>query len=133
MADIDARLAALPAPVRLVFFTQTFGCDTCLPARQLVDRIAAASDQITVQEHNFMLDKDEVAVYGIDRVPAIAIVGATDVGIRYYGIPTGFEVESVIGAIEIAANEMPKFGDTARATIEALDRDIRIQVFVTPT
>ena len=133
MADIDARLAALPAPVRLVFFTQTFGCDTCLPARQVIDQIAAFSDQITVEEHNIVLDKDEVAKYGVDRVPAIAIVGAEDVGIRYYGIPAGFEVESIVSAIEMVASGAPELGEAARATLDALDRDVSIQVFVTPT
>ena len=133
MADIDARLAALPAPVRLVFFTQTFGCDTCLQARQVIDQIAALSDQITVEEHNSVLDKDEANKYVVNRVPAIAIVGVEDVGIRYYGVPAGFEVESIVGAIEIVATEPPEFGDTARTVIDALDRDVNIQVFVTPT
>ena len=41
--DLEAELANITAPVTLVFFTQTFGCETCLPARQVVDRVASLS------------------------------------------------------------------------------------------
>ena len=48
------RLAVLPEPVRLVFFTQTFGCDFCLRARQVIDEIASLSKQIAVEEYNWL-------------------------------------------------------------------------------
>ena len=95
-AGVDAakaRLAAVAAPIRLVVFTQTFGCDTCYEARQVADQMASLSDQITVEEHDLVLDKDEVAKYQVDQVPVIAVVSERDVGIRYYGVPAGFEVE----------------------------------------
>ena len=85
--DVEARLASLASPVRLVFFTQTFGCDSCLVARQVVDQVAALSEQVSVEEVNLVLDKDLVAQYGVDRAPAIAVVGETDLGIRYFGAP----------------------------------------------
>ena len=44
LPDIAARLAAVVTPVRLVVFTQTFGCDTCYEARQTADQIASLSE-----------------------------------------------------------------------------------------
>ncbi len=142
-ARLESRLAAITTPVRLVFFTQTFGCDSCLMARQMVDRIAAASDQLTVVEHNLVLDKEEAARYGVDRAPALAVVGADvgDLGIRYYGVPAGFEVESIVEAIElvaaggaaaVAAGKSALSDETLDA-VDALDRDVNLRVFVTPT
>ena len=131
--DLRKRLALLPAPVRLVFFTQTFGCDSCLPARVAVDRIAALSDRVTVEEHNLVLDRDKAAEYGVDRAPALAVVGARDAGIRYYGAPAGYEVESLVDAIEIAAGGGAALSAESLAAVAALDRPVRIQVFVTPT
>ena len=131
--DVEARLANLPAPARLLFFTQTFGCDTCLPARQVADQIASFSDQITVEEYNLVLDKEKVAEYGIDKVPAIAVVGAEDLGLRYYGVPAGYELGALVDAIELAVGGDPDLSTESVSALAALDRAVNIQVFVTPT
>ena len=133
LPDIAARLAAVVTPVRLVVFTQTFGCDTCYEARQTADQIASLSERISVEEHNLVLDKNEVVEYQIDRVPAIAVVSEEDVGLRYYGVPTGFEVESLVSAIEIVAGIAPTVNVATQSALDELDRDLRICVFVTPT
>src|SRR3954468_18685373 len=87
----------LPRPVRLLFFTQTLGCETCLQTRQILDELPELSDRITIEEVNFVLDKDRTAKYGIDRVPGIAVVGVDESGteqdsrIRFLGAPAGYE------------------------------------------
>ena len=132
-SEIAARLGAVAVPIRLVVFTQTFGCDTCYEARQVADQMASLSEQITVEEHNLVLDKDEVSKYQVDQVPVIAVVAERDVGIRYYGVPAGFEVESLVSAIEVVAGLAPAVSVSAQSVLDALDRDVRISVFVTPT
>ena len=131
--DLQRRLAALSSKVRLVFFTQTFGCDICLPARQAADRIAALSEQVTVEEHNLVLDREQVAEYGVEWAPALAVVGAQDAGMRYYGIPDGYEIESLVDAIEIAGGGGPTLGDDSLDALDTLERDVHLRVFVTPT
>ena len=131
--DLAARLAALPAAVRLVFFTQTFGCDTCLPARQVVVQIASLSDQITVEEYNIVLDKDEVSTYRIERAPAVAVVGDRDLGLRFYGVPGGYEMASIVEAVLLAATGDVSLSPESLAAIAAVDRPIDLKVFVTPT
>jgi alkyl hydroperoxide reductase subunit AhpF len=131
--DLQQRLAALSSPVRLIFFTQTFGCDTCLPARQAADRIAALSEMISVEEHNLVLDRERVAEYGVEWAPALAVVGERDAGMRYYGIPDGYEIESLVDAIEIVGGGGPALSDDTLDALDALDRDVHLRVFVTPT
>src|ERR1051326_5799920 len=65
-------------PVRLLFFTQTLGCETCLQTKQILDELPALSGNITVEEVNFILEPDRAKAYEIDRVPAVAIVGQDD-------------------------------------------------------
>ena len=131
--DLAARLAALSAPVRLVFFTKTLGCDTCLPARQAVDQIASLSDQITVEEHDFVLDTDEVTTHRIERVPAVAVVGDRDLGLRFYGVPGGYEMASIVDAVLLAATGAVGLSPESLAAIAVVDRPIDLKVFVTPT
>ena len=130
---MEARLANLPAPARLLFFTQTFGCETCVLARQVVDRVASLSDQISVEEFNLVLDKDQVETYGIQRAPAIAVVGDADTGIRFYGVPEGHELVSLVESILLVASGDSGLSDDSRAAIAAVEQPIDIQVFVTPT
>ena len=132
-SDLQRRLAALSSPVRLVFFTQTFGCDPCLPARQAADRIASLSEFVTVEEHNLVLDREQVAEYGVEWAPALAVIGANDAGMRYYGIPDGYEIESLVDAIEIAAGGGPALSDDSLDALDSLQRDVHLRVFVTPT
>ena len=132
--DVIDRLAALPEAVRLVFFTQTFGCDTCLQAEQVVDEIARLSERVSVEKYNLVLDREEAAAYGIDRAPAVAIVGAADQGLRYYGTPAGHELQSVVDAILVAgggAGDGGGLGPASLAAAAAVDRPVDIKVFVT--
>ncbi len=132
-ADLEAALADLAAPVKLLFFTQTFGCDTCVPARRIVDRLAALSEHITVEEFNLVLDNDAVRTWGILRAPAIAVVGEADTGIRFYGVPEGHELISLVDAVLLVASRDSGLSDESRARLAEIDEPVDIQVFVTPT
>ena len=123
---------ALPSPVRLVFFTQTFGCETCPQARQVVDDIARRSARVSVEEHNLVLDREQAAAFGIERAPGIAIVGPRDLGLRYYGTPAGHELRSLADAVALAGGAAGGgLAPASLAALAALDRPLDIKVFVT--
>ena len=48
-------------------------------------------------------------------------------------MPTGFEVESLVTAIEVVAGLVPTVSAPTQSVLNELDRDIHICVFVTPT
>ena len=131
--DLEAALGDLAAPVKLVCFTQTFDCESCLPARRLVDRVAALSEQLTVEEFNIVLDKGQADTYGIERVPAVAVVGETDTGIRFYGVPDGHELVSLVQAILLVAAGDSGLSDESLSQVAGIEQAVDIQVFVTPT
>lgn len=134
--DIVELLRGLKHPVRLLFFTQTFECETCLPTRQLLDEIVADCDRVTLEEYNVLLDHDQVAAYGVDRAPTVAVVGEPgqpDTGIRFVGIPAGYEFQSLLDAILMVSNRTSGLSDAARALLATVEVPIKLQVFVTPT
>ena len=132
-ARVREMLASLPNPVRLVFFTQTLNCETCEPTKQILGEVAELSGQITVEEHNFLLEGELAATYGIDRVPAIAVVGAQDYGIRFLGIPSGYEFMSLLDAIQIVSAGDSGLNEASRALLASVESPLALQVFVTPT
>src|SRR5512142_2430980 len=94
---VQQMLGAMAGPVRLLFFTQTLNCDTCVQTRQILDEIVPLSDNLSLEERNFILDKEGVEAYGVERVPAIVVLaGERDTGIRFYGAPTGYEFSSLL-------------------------------------
>jgi hypothetical protein len=141
--QIQQAFADLKSDVRLVFFTQTLNCETCDIAKQILDEVATLSPRVTVEEHNFLLEKAEAAALGIDRVPGIAILGApredADAGtpdprIRMYGAPHGYEFASLLdGILLVGRAEEDGLSSTSKALLSSLTRPVHIQVFVTPT
>jgi alkyl hydroperoxide reductase subunit AhpF len=124
--------------VRLVLFTQSLGCESCTLARQILDELVSLSDKLTLEEVNLVLDKDKAAPYGVDRVPAIAVMGAGDPGIRFYGAPSGYEFTSLLDAILLVSGAEHGLGadglsEDTLARVAAIDEPVDIQVFVTPT
>ena len=132
-ARVREMLAGLPGPVRLVFFTQTLNCETCEPTKQILGELADLSEQITVEEHNLLLEGELAAAYGIDRVPAIAVVGAQDHGIRFLGMPSGYEFMSLLNAVQVVSAGDSGLNATSRAMLATLESPLALQVFVTPT
>lgn len=123
----------LVGPVRLVMFTQTIECEFCAETRQIVEEVAALSDKITAEIYNFVTDKDKAEDYGIDKIPAIAIIGDKDYGIRFYGIPSGYEFTSLFeDIIDVSRGESGLLEPTKTALAQ-LKEPVHIQVFVTPT
>ena len=131
--------AEMTSKVRLLFFTQTLDCETCLQTRQILDELPPLSDRITIEEKNFVLEKDAAAQYGVDRVPTIAVVGYQDGGrerdsrIRFVGAPAGYEFMSLVRAVMLVGGVKSNLTDENRKRIEAVDKPIVMQVFTTPT
>jgi alkyl hydroperoxide reductase subunit AhpF len=55
------------------------------------------------------------------------------VGVRYDGLPWGYELASLVGAIVEAGSAEPTLQPESLAALEELDRDLALDVFVTPT
>ena len=127
--------------VRLLFFTQTIGCDTCLETRQILDELPPLSDKISIEEVNLVLERDKAQEYGIDRAPAIAIlrgpngdgVQPDDSRMRFLGAPSGYEFMSLVQAILLAGGRASMLTETSRQKLAGVDRPLNLQVFTTPT
>ena len=131
--DVRTQLAALTGPVTLVNFTQELACQYCRENEQLLREVAALSDKITLEVYNFQLDKTQVSRYDVDKVPATAVVGAKDYGIRFYGIPLGYEFGAFLAALKDVSRGGTDLGAESRAALVELVRPVHLQVFSTPT
>ena len=131
---LRASFDEMTSPVRLLFFTQTLGCDTCGQTREILDELPPLSDKITIEQVNFVLEKDKAAQYGIDRVPAIALASAdSDSRIRFLGAPAGYEFISLVQAVLLVGGQASSLTAENLARVAAVDKAMMIKVFTTPT
>ncbi len=135
LADSVKILHFTQEPSRLVLLNPLQGqeCAFCKETKQLLHEVAALSDKIDLQVFDFKADKETAAAYGIDKIPATVIMGDQDYGIRIYGIPSGYEYQTLIDGIVDVSRRDSGLAETTRKALQAVDKDIRIQVFVTPT
>jgi glutaredoxin-like protein len=131
--QVKEAFAALKTPVELVNFTQTLECAYCRETRELLLEIAELSDKVSVKVYNFVTDPEQVKAYGIDKIPATAVVGEEDYGIRFYGIMAGYEFTSLVHAIRLVGGVGPQIDEETRRIVAAIDEPVHLQVFVTPT
>ena len=136
---LRASFEEMTSNVRLLFVTQTLDCETCLQTKQILDELPPLSGRISVEEVNLVLEKDKAAQYGIDRVPAIALLGQDGVGqghdsrIRFLGTPAGYEFISLVHAIMLVGGRASILTEGNRQRIASVDKPVTMQVFTTPT
>ena len=132
---LKEHLSAITKPVSLLLFTQAFGgSESGTIAKAILDEIAALNDKITVVEKSFVLDTEDKAKYGVDKMPAIVILSdGDDTRMRMYGAPVGYEFVGLVEAIVVAGTGKIDLDPQTMAWIQAVDKPMHIQVFSTPT
>jgi glutaredoxin-like protein len=131
--QVQEQFEELVNPVQLIMFTQTIECEFCAETRDLVEEVTALSEKVEAVVYNFVTDKDKADDYGVDKIPAIAVIGEKDYGVRLYGIPAGYEFTSLIEAIKTVSTGKSGLSDATKEALADIDEPVQFQVFVTPT
>ena len=127
--------------VRIDFFTEKETsllipgrqpCQYCKPTRQMLQELAALTDGISLRQHIFDQDKQAVAEYQVERIPAIVLHGGDGRWLKYYGLPGGYEFVTLIETIVDISRAINYLSDETRRRLRKLKEDVRVQVFVTP-
>jgi alkyl hydroperoxide reductase subunit AhpF len=94
--------------------------DTGAETRRLVEAVCDESDRVslTVVEHD-----------AAGPWPRTTI----GPGLRYLGMPLGYELTTLVHGIVEAGRAEPALSASSRERLAALDRDVTVDVFVTPT
>jgi glutaredoxin-like protein len=133
--QVRELLSALKSPVTLQLFTQEFECGYCRETRQIAEEIAELSDLITLRVNDFVTDKELAQLLAVDKIPATLVLGEgdQDYGIRFYGIPSGYEFTSLLEAILLVGTGSFELSQSTLSFLDGLEEPLHMQVFVTPT
>ncbi|TRO48899.1 glutaredoxin, partial [Candidatus Bathyarchaeota archaeon] len=112
---------------------QEVECRFCSDTRQLVQELATLNDKITVEVYDFVSDAQKAKEYGVEKIPALAIIGEKDYGVRIYGIPYGYELQTLIEAIITVSNGKTDLTGKTKSILKEVKVPVHIQVFVSLT
>jgi alkyl hydroperoxide reductase subunit AhpF len=88
--------------------------------QRLVQELVELSERVRVH----VVEHDEPG-----RYPALAIGD----GLRYHGLPWGYELSSLVYGIAEAGRTERDLSDATREALGRLERDVALEVYVTPT
>ena len=133
--EIGKRLETMVDPVRFVFFTQLLAgaCEYCRETEQLLKELTGLHEKLSLDVKNFVTDTADVQKYGIDKIPATAVVGKSVLRVRFYGIPSGYEFVTLLETVLKASTGESGLTPVSKQKIQTVKKPVHLQVFVTPT
>ncbi len=130
---ISKEFSSLNGPVKLVNFTRELECRYCRETTSLMQEISELSDKVSAEVYNLATDKDAVQEYKVDKVPATIFVNGADRGLRFYGVPSGYEFVTVLDTVKMISNDNSGLSNETKTFLKELKKPVHLQVFVTPT
>lgn len=131
--EVSKILATMNQPVTVELFTQEMECGYCKETHELLNDLVSVTDKIKLDVHSFEKDTVEVEKYRIEQIPALVIMDEKDRGIRFYGIPAGYEFSSLLNALLMVSTGVVKLTNDTKAFLDYLQKPVNLKVFVTPT
>jgi glutaredoxin-like protein len=131
--QLTKLFADLKNPVKILYFTQEHECEMCKMTRELLEEVAGISDKIAMEVRDFVADRALAEQHRVDKIPATVLMGEKDYGIRFYGIPAGYEFTTLIEDIIDVSGGDSHLPEDVGAELAKVDQPVHMQVLISPT
>ena len=108
-------------------------CEQCDNIRAIMKEIMDLTDKVSLKEFNIDKDKEKAEKYNIKMAPVLVFNNKDNGNIKFYGVPSGYEFSSLIEDIMDIGTGNIEFDEGVEEKVKAIDEDVNIMVFVTPT
>lgn len=131
---VRSRLSGLASQVVLRVFTQEFECQYCRDLRELSSELEELADgKIKLELYDFEKDKQLADKWRVDKIPALLLHGEREYGIRYFGLPAGYEFAALLEDLQDVSRGRSRLSPSTVEKVRKINSPVHIQVFVTPT
>lgn len=130
---VRKKLEEMENPVKILLFSQRINCEFCEPTEELIKELVELSPKLSLEIHSPAENEELSKRYEIDKVPAIVLMGEKDYGIRFFGIPAGYEFATLLESLILVSRGKTRFKSGNQEKIRGINVPLKIQVFVTPT
>lgn len=138
---VRARLSELERDVRLILFVPSTG-GLSLPGpeseasertQMILREVADLSPRVILEVHSVLAERALAEQHRVQHLPATIITADDHDRVRYVGIPAGYEFATLLEAILDAGRESSALAPATLEALAALEREVHLRVFVTPT
>ena len=117
--DVTLELGPTATPVTLLAAGGR-EIDSGVETRNVVEAVCGQSDRVTLT----VVERDEPGPWPRTTIGP---------GLRYLGMPLGYELTTLVHGIVEAGRAEPSLSAASRERLAALERDVAVDVYVTPT
>lgn len=132
-AEIKAQVGDLVNEVKILVFTRSENCQYCGEVETIIGEFAEIFEKVRLEKYDIELNADVAKKYDVKRAPAIVITGEKDYGIRYYGLPAGYEFVALMNAVRMVGSNNSELAEETITQLSKITKPVHIQVFVTPS
>ncbi|MDG6225443.1 MAG: thioredoxin family protein [Candidatus Thermoplasmatota archaeon] len=131
---VKEALSEMVGNVHIIVYTDGADCRHCEDVLGILKELCEMSPLLTFEER----PEERGSEHGVDQFPAIVVMKGSKeensyTGIRFFGVPGGYEFTSLLDSILTVSKGDELITPAVREELRALDKDIHIKVFVTPT
>jgi glutaredoxin-like protein len=130
---VKDALKDMNGSVKMILFTSEEDCKYCKDALEISELVAESNEKLSLEKYDLKKDEGKSKEYQVDKVPALIIHGEEKRMVRFYGLPAGYEFSTLISDIKDASNTKPDISADLIEKIKKIDKELHIQVLVTPT
>lgn len=135
-SQIQETLADLSRPIQILIRHNPDGCEMCAETQELVEEIAGLHDLVNVEivmQHDEGLPQEFQGAAMIKILASDEQDGWVDYGVAFHGIPSGYELTSLIEAIVLVSNGDSRLTEATREALAKIEAEVDIHVYVTTT
>jgi len=126
-------LQRLSEPVTLLYYTPDIPSAATRAERALLEELAAMSHKVHLRVFAERWDAERESQVGIARTPAIVPIGSQDYGMRYYGTPDGYELDTFLEVLQAVAAGRSGITAHTRDLLRAVTAPLHLEVLHAPT
>lgn len=133
--ELQTSFAEITRKVTILVFTREHQCDTCRDTRTLLEEVCAVHPLVSLSHHSMTADAVLAKQYGITLAPGIVFLdeNGNDTGIRFFGLPGGYEFTALVSAITLVGTGNAGFAPELISQVMTISKPVTMKVFVTPT
>jgi len=131
--EVSKILEKMVKPVSLKLFTQGMECGNCKETHELLNDLVTTTDKLKLEVLEFEKNESEAKKFGVEELPTIVVMDEKDYGIRFTGIPAGYEFSSLLSSFLMVSTGIAKLTAETKTFLDNLAKPINLKVFVTPT
>jgi glutaredoxin-like protein len=130
LKQLKDALKEIENPMEIVTFVES-GKPLCDETVSMMKQLSELNDKLSFTEYDLDKDTEKAKEFGIDKAPGTTFVlNGVGNGVKFYGLPGGHEINSLIFALIESSNNKTTLGEDIENAIKAIDKKVNIKVFV---